>query len=296
MLQVCERSILVVAMVLGFMPLLSSGFLGVQPQTRLFHRAQNAVNDMSSTAAPFLHRMSSSDEETTTPGTPLKKRRRKRKATTKEEEEEESSSSAVEISDEKVEQEETPPPNEEETAKEETTQPEMIDLKPRDDTAVELKIRDVREVVGVVPESSSQQPTPSSIDTSSFTTVNTPESSNAFASTSNESSSFDQLLEDARRMQAQSGDLEGGGEGEENLKGKIRNVLSTIVTADFFVVCGFLVWFVAGIFCSTILNDDTVQIAFNSNFQAFVQPALGVLMLGTIVGNFLKDPEEEDSF
>eukprot|EP00957_Ditylum_brightwellii_P098149 7477963-Ditylum_brightwellii.AAC.1 len=26
--------------------------------------------------------------------------------------------------------------------------------------------------------------------------------------------------------------------------------------------------------------DDTVQIAFNSNFQAFVQPALGILMIG----------------
>jgi len=30
------------------------------------------------------------------------------------------------------------------------------------------------------------------------------------------------------------------------------------------------------------------------NFELLVQPALGVLMLGTIAGNFLKDEEEEE--
>ena len=52
----------------------------------------------------------------------------------------------------------------------------------------------------------------------------------------------------------------------EDIKSKIRDVVSTIVTADFFVVCGFLLWFLAGIFQSNVLGDDTIQIAFNSKF------------------------------
>jgi hypothetical protein len=47
----------------------------------------------------------------------------------------------------------------------------------------------------------------------------------------------------------------------------ITKGISTIVTADFFVVIGLLLWFLAGIFCSYILKDDTVQIAFNNRFE-----------------------------
>jgi hypothetical protein len=30
------------------------------------------------------------------------------------------------------------------------------------------------------------------------------------------------------------------------------------------------------------------------NFQAFVQPALGILMIGSVAGNFFKEEGEED--
>lgn len=30
------------------------------------------------------------------------------------------------------------------------------------------------------------------------------------------------------------------------------------------------------------------------NFQAFVQPALGILMLGTVAGNFIKEEDEDE--
>lgn len=92
-------------------------------------------------------------------------------------------------------------------------------------------------------------------------------------------------------MQLENDDVEE--ESGSGTKATIRNALSTLVTADFFLVCAFLLWFLAGIFCSSVLKDDTVQIAFNSNFQAFVQPALGVLMIGSIAGGFLQDEEEE---
>jgi hypothetical protein len=88
--------------------------------------------------------------------------------------------------------------------------------------------------------------------------------------------SLEQILEDARRMKAEDGsdlgDVAGGNnnniimsnEGGNDIKEAIRNVLSTIVTADFFVVCGFLLWFLAGIVWRAVFNDDSVQIAFNS--------------------------------
>jgi hypothetical protein len=60
------------------------------------------------------------------------------------------------------------------------------------------------------------------------------------------------LLADAREMKLQEKD-------EDNVEGTtttgvISKVLSTIVTADFFVVLALFVWFLAGIFCSYILK------------------------------------------
>lgn len=83
---------------------------------------------------------------------------------------------------------------------------------------------------------------------------------------SSSDNSLELLLADAKRMREESGseDME---EPEETLKSKVKNVLSTIVTADFFVVCALLAWFLAGIFCSYIIKDDTVQIAFNGMYQ-----------------------------
>ena len=107
------------------------------------------------------------------------------------------------------------------------------------------------------------------------------------------------LLADARQMglddPADASPLAGGKEAEAgfSIPQSVRNAISTIITVDFFVVCGFLVWFLAGIFCSSVLEDDTVQIAFNSNFETLVQPALGILMIAAIAGNFFKEEEEE---
>lgn len=100
--------------------------------------------------------------------------------------------------------------------------------------------------------------------------------------------SLKQLLLDAQEMQ--SSELSDPSDSKAN---SIKNVMSTIVTVDFFVVCGFLLWFLAGIFCSTVLKDDTVQIAFNSNFQALVQPALGVLMIASIASAVMGNDEPQ---
>lgn len=80
--------------------------------------------------------------------------------------------------------------------------------------------------------------------------------------------SLEQLLADARSMRASSSVKEE----ESPVKDKIFEVISYIVTVDFFVVIALFVWFLAGIFCSYVLKDDAVQIAFNMNFEGVTRP------------------------
>lgn len=109
--------------------------------------------------------------------------------------------------------------------------------------------------------------------------------------------SLEQLLADARSMRSRTSEESSRLEEEEestSIRDTVFEVVSTIVTIDFFVVIGLLVWFVAGIFCSSVLGNDTVQIAFNMNFEKVTQPALGILMIGaaaSAVGN--KDEDDE---
>ncbi|KAL7489419.1 hypothetical protein ACHAW6_015013 [Cyclotella cf. meneghiniana] len=110
--------------------------------------------------------------------------------------------------------------------------------------------------------------------------------------------SMEQLLADARRMRASSaGNADGGvqsaKETDKAMSDTFFEVVSTIVTIDFFVVIALLVWFLAGIFCSSVLKNDSVQIAFNMNFERVTQPALGILMIGSVAGALGKKDEQE---
>lgn len=106
-------------------------------------------------------------------------------------------------------------------------------------------------------------------------------------------SGLEQLLVDAKSMRTDK--IEQTGEDfKVESPTSLKNILSTIVTADFFFVCALLVWFLVGIFCSSILKDDTIQIAFNSNFQMIAQPALGLLMVGSAASAFFKEETEDD--
>ena len=84
--------------------------------------------------------------------------------------------------------------------------------------------------------------------------------------------SIEQLLADARSMRKSSSKDYDLVDEETPLKEKILGVVANIVTVDFFVVIALLLWFLAGIFCSYVLKDDTVQIAFNMNFERVTQP------------------------
>mmetsp|Transcript_13399 Transcript_13399/g.28395 ORF Transcript_13399/g.28395 Transcript_13399/m.28395 type:complete len:295 (-) Transcript_13399:75-959(-) len=187
----------------------------------------------------------------------------------------------------------------------------VLELKPREDTPVQLE---VKRIVVVEPEPTAVETVTSFVNAVSSMmpskeSKSMPEARSPSAAAKNDFSdpdgfgggslddSLDQLLEDARMMTEDEKNSSKGGvlsdESGAGIKETIGNVLSTIVTVDFFVVCAFLVWFLAGIFCSYILKDDTVQILFNNNFETLVQPALGLLMIAAIGGNFFKEEEQE---
>lgn len=109
---------------------------------------------------------------------------------------------------------------------------------------------------------------------------------------------FARLLQDAQQMrQAAGGDGAGSSSSSTgfSVPNAAKNAISTLITADFFLICAFLLWFLAGIFASTVLQNDAIQIAFNGIFQPVVQPALGVLMIGSIASAVFKGEEDEDA-
>lgn len=178
-------------------------------------------------------------------------------------------------------------------------------LKPRDDTVVKLQVQDVRDVVSGNKQkesttTSSGSSAPVKESSTSPTTMSTPSPQSFATTTSSTTSSSDnddalkQLLADAREMQQSSLSSTTDSDEEDGLSipKTIRNVISTIITVDFFFVCAFLIWFLAGVFQSYVLKDDTIQIAFNNNFSTLVQPALGILMIGSIAGSFAKEEDE----
>ncbi|GKY99770.1 hypothetical protein MPSEU_000931000 [Mayamaea pseudoterrestris] len=178
---------------------------------------------------------------------------------------------------------------------------DQLPIKRPKDAPVTFKVQNVNELmVGSESNDESDEPTsPSAFSPRSFLSNPFQKSSSPAPSTrqsaslsstgSADNDSLKQLLIDAQQMQSS----ESSDSASQDVN-PIRSILSTIVTVDFFVVCGFLLWFLAGIFCSSVLKDDTVQIAFNSNFQAFVQPALGLLMIASVASSVVGEEDENN--
>lgn len=70
----------------------------------------------------------------------------------------------------------------------------------------------------------------------------------------------------------------------ESLALGAKDLISTIITVDFFVVIAFMLWFIAGVVSSYGFNNTFLLDEFNDKWTPVVQPALGVLMGGTIAG------------
>ncbi|TFJ84434.1 hypothetical protein NSK_004419 [Nannochloropsis salina CCMP1776] len=76
--------------------------------------------------------------------------------------------------------------------------------------------------------------------------------------------------------------LEGDVTGFASFADKAGSILQKVLVADFFVVLGFLGWFVTGVVFKSALNDATVIDKFTDIWMPVIQPALGVLMAGTL--------------
>lgn len=152
-------------------------------------------------------------------------------------------------------------------------------------------------VVNNVPSSSS----PKSLSFTISTPLQSKTPNNTFQSISNmskNSNSLEDILADAKRLRQEQNQAVASGAMEDpdglSIPRLLKGAISNIVTIDFFLVCGELLWFLSGIFCSYVLKDDTVQIAFNMQFERVVQPALGILMVGAAAGAVFKDPKMEE--
>eukprot|EP00533_Pseudo-nitzschia_delicatissima_P014659 CAMPEP_0197275096 /NCGR_PEP_ID=MMETSP1432-20130617/13501_1 /TAXON_ID=44447 /ORGANISM="Pseudo-nitzschia delicatissima, Strain UNC1205" /LENGTH=296 /DNA_ID=CAMNT_0042740967 /DNA_START=1 /DNA_END=891 /DNA_ORIENTATION=+ len=178
----------------------------------------------------------------------------------------------------------------------------VLELKPRDDTPVQFQVTNIL--------ASDEPPEPSNLSKVSDMLLSFTSGKEEPKSTRSESSgpkfesrpmddSMSQLLEDVKVMteeEKMAAEESGGFFSDSNgtgIKQMIGDALSTIVTVDFFVVLGFLLWFLLGIASRSVFNDDTIQIAFNNNFEKLVQPALGVLMIASLGGSFFNEKEEE---
>lgn len=148
---------------------------------------------------------------------------------------------------------------------------------------VDIPVRDIREVAFGNDGATSSTP--------GDNLISSQDSAVSSSFRDNDDDSLSSLLKDAKRLR---GGVEKTSltEEEPTLGERLSDIISAVVTIDFFVVLGLLAWFLAGVFCSYVLKDDAVQIAFNGIFQPVVQPALGVLMIASAAGAVLGKNEE----
>lgn len=183
---------------------------------------------------------------------------------------------------------------------------ESIELKPRDDDVVEFKIQDVRDVISGTTEAVEEDEEDEEDDDEwEYVDADEEEDNDEYDYVVVESSgtkrdSLEQLLADAKsfRVAEKEKDKEDKDNDEEeggiSIPKSVSGAISTIVTIDFFVVMALLVWFLAGIFGQYVLKDETIQIAFNNIFEPVVQPALGILMIGSAAGAMFRKDEDEE--
>jgi hypothetical protein len=172
--------------------------------------------------------------------------------------------------------------------------PPVVELKPRQESRVAVPVQDVRDLVGGRVSAIMVSSTTTGTSTASTTTAGrTP--GGMTSSSSSMDDSLQRLLEDARQMQRdEENDMKVVASSGGDAATTIRNAVSMLVTADFFLVCALLLWFLAGIFCQYVIKDDAVQIAFNNIFEPVVRPALGVLMLASVADAVFQQKLDSD--
>ncbi|GMH92106.1 hypothetical protein TrVE_jg8909 [Triparma verrucosa] len=148
------------------------------------------------------------------------------------------------------------------------------------------------------PRPSSSLPAPEPVSISSSSSISNSNSNPTTTTTSTQTTQnndFSSLLKDSEKFRSSSKALTADEKIGDELSQKIKSAISTLITIDFFLILAFLAWFVTGVISSTVFKNDVIQIAFNGIFQPLVQPALGILMIGSVAGGaFGKDEKDDD--
>ena len=108
-----------------------------------------------------------------------------------------------------------------------------------------------------------------------------------------------QLENDIQRFAAREGGsklkpLTGASAEEEGgIMKTVKNGFAALLIADFFVVIGFLVWFIAATVQREITGNNFLLERFQDFFQPVLQPALGLLMLGSVASGVSGNNEDK---
>jgi hypothetical protein len=101
----------------------------------------------------------------------------------------------------------------------------------------------------------------------------------------------EQLQEDIKRFETNSAIYRGKEEG--NLLKSVKNAFSYVLIADFFLIIFFLGWFIAASISKEAFANPYLLERFQDIFQPVIQPALGVLMIGSVLSGVIKDDEKK---
>lgn len=95
------------------------------------------------------------------------------------------------------------------------------------------------------------------------------------------------LLADLKQMRSKRTQAKGNSSSvsdERDSSGiSIKSIIETILLWDFFLVLAFLSWLVVALIPHFVSKNDVLLDPWLALWQPFIQPVLGVLMLGTIV-------------
>ncbi|CAN8073858.1 unnamed protein product [Agarophyton chilense] len=92
----------------------------------------------------------------------------------------------------------------------------------------------------------------------------------------------DTLLQDIKSMRAKRMPGSESKPGSDSIY-RVKSLIESILLWDFFLVLGLLGWLVVALVPHFVSKDDTLLDPWLALWQPFIQPVLGVLMLGTIV-------------
>lgn len=104
---------------------------------------------------------------------------------------------------------------------------------------------------------------------------------------------MDELEQDITSFNAPSQQNTSGDENGFKLGSQVKDVLSAVLIADFFAILVFLVWFIAASVSKQFFGNAFLLERFQDIFNPVIQPALGLLMVGSVASGLIKGDDKD---